>query len=373
MTLPLLLQSVAEVHKVILYRPEFNQVTGSVTASILFNQVIFWASQSKGEPFYKFLQPCGHDLYREGDSWCEELGFSYKELSGAIAKIGTKITKGISKADVIKGEGSQSLVIYWTDASRVTWWQLNVDLAEGMLAELYQPNRQKGNYLNKSQNENYLGNRQKGNYLQNAKKGITYSYTENTTEKTFREKGDDDQISFRVPTLPTESLIVVQKEDQPPAIAGGKKGIVPPQGVAVTAKWSRDMGGLMGGRSNHRDIAQNNISAFKSPEEKVAFTGWAVSELEKSYPQAIALDKAGWAVRNLDQNKQDDLLAVDLLKRYRNTPAKFGRQSPVTSLLDELVAIAKSNPSEAQKRANETERNEGKPANFYWNKVLGAL
>lgn len=355
---PVFLQSIAETRKAILYRPEFNLVTGSVTASILLNQIIFWAAQGNGEPFYKFQQPCGHEKYRDGDSWCEELGFSRKEFLGAIAKIGTKVIKGVSKTDAFKGESPQNLVIYWTDASRVTWWQLNIDLAEKLIS---------GIYLDKAQKGIYLGNAQKGIYLVSTEKGFTYSSTENTTKNITEKRGEEPQPKTGIPKIdPT------QNEETPE-----KKLTKVVEETTVVAprvqKYDPYIHGRVSALERQKAIAANNISAFKSPEEKAAFGEWAKGELGRDYSPAIALDKAGWAVRNLDQNKQDDLLAVDLLKRYRSTSVKSGQQSTIEALVAELVAIAKSNPSEAQKRANALETSEGKPENFYWNKVLGEL
>ena len=70
---------------IITYRPELNAITGSVTATILLQQILFRLGDC--EEFYKFKEPCGHRLYKEGDSWCEELGFTRKEFDGAIERL----------------------------------------------------------------------------------------------------------------------------------------------------------------------------------------------------------------------------------------------------------------------------------------------
>lgn len=69
------------------YRPQLKQFFGSANAAILYAQLEFWAVKSKGEAFYKFNAPCGHDLYRAGDSLQEELCFNRRELENAMSRI----------------------------------------------------------------------------------------------------------------------------------------------------------------------------------------------------------------------------------------------------------------------------------------------
>jgi len=129
----------AEDGDIILYRKSLRPICSSVTATILLQQIIWYAKQNGFQPFYKFRAPAPkHHLYREGDSWTERLGFSGKEFDAALSRIGTKITKGVSKSEVLNGTTPQCLVLYWTDASRVTWYQLNWELLGNLLL---------GNYL----------------------------------------------------------------------------------------------------------------------------------------------------------------------------------------------------------------------------------
>jgi len=94
----ILLQVLSDDKKLIVYRKELNKLTGSVTATILLQQLIFHASKKKYEPFYKFIEPCDNELYRDGDSWTEELGFTKYEFKTAykkLEKIGV-VTKNIN-------------------------------------------------------------------------------------------------------------------------------------------------------------------------------------------------------------------------------------------------------------------------------------
>lgn len=77
-----ILQFLAADKEILLYRKELNNITKRVTATILLQQMIYWHSKMGG-PFYKFIEPCKNEAYKEGDSWCEELGFSPKEFATA--------------------------------------------------------------------------------------------------------------------------------------------------------------------------------------------------------------------------------------------------------------------------------------------------
>lgn len=161
-----LIQALAEDRKKITYRPSFAKITGSVLGAILLQQVLYW-TEEKGGQFYKFMQPCEHPKYKEGDSWSEELVFTRYELKAAFKAIGTKSTAGVSKKELMsvkepdfdeKGvlKNATNLVIYWTDSSRITWFWLNTEL------------------LGKAVSQHYLGKSTKQNYLEKSQDNITY-------------------------------------------------------------------------------------------------------------------------------------------------------------------------------------------------------
>jgi hypothetical protein len=70
------------------YYPELNGITGSINATLILLQLEYWSERCKGNQFYKFLDVCEHEKYRQGDSWVEELGFTKHEFRTAFAKIG---------------------------------------------------------------------------------------------------------------------------------------------------------------------------------------------------------------------------------------------------------------------------------------------
>ena len=104
---------------VVAYRPQMNAYTGGVTATILLQQIIFRYVNNKFKPFYKFKQSCKSRLYKEGDSWIEELGFSVCEFNSAIRKL-----------------KDNNFVTTKVDAQRLTWYSINEDVVIELLVKL---------------------------------------------------------------------------------------------------------------------------------------------------------------------------------------------------------------------------------------------
>jgi len=119
----------AEDRKTISYRPTLAKIAGSVTGAIFLQQVLFRWQTNGRKPFYKFSAPCDHPLYREGDSWQEELHFTRAELEGARAKVAIKRKKGEPMGE--------ELVAYWVDMERKTWYSLNEPALENALIKQY--------------------------------------------------------------------------------------------------------------------------------------------------------------------------------------------------------------------------------------------
>lgn len=142
------------------YIREYRNYTKSVTGAILLRAVIDWY-KTKGSYFYKFKEPCNHSLYVEGDSWCEELGFTKHEFDGAIKEIGQKLKKGTKKNPNV-------FVWYWIDMDRLTHYQVNIKAVAQMTLELFP------NLISKEAVNKYCGDT-KIDFSVNRKTGFTES------------------------------------------------------------------------------------------------------------------------------------------------------------------------------------------------------
>lgn len=173
-----------ERQDVLLYRPKMNKITGSVTATILLKQAMYWA-EIQGNDFYKFIQPCKHEKYKKGDSWTEELGFTKHEFRTAIKKIGYK--RGRSNNKIEKEENAY--IIYYTTNQRITYWIVNWDKLNNDLNKLYSPTRQ---LLPNSGNTKV--NTESGNTKVNTDNGNTIT-SENTSESTTKNTKQEDKLN----------------------------------------------------------------------------------------------------------------------------------------------------------------------------------
>ncbi|MEG0578664.1 MAG: hypothetical protein RR490_01980 [Niameybacter sp.] len=119
--------------KCLKYCPELNTLTGSITASLLLCQLEYWFDKTKSTPFYKFLEPCGHNAYKKGDSWTEELGFSKAEFRNAFNRIG-KVYK--TKKDYIASQDpfeGKLYLSYYDRIKKLTYYLRNTDAVHTLL------------------------------------------------------------------------------------------------------------------------------------------------------------------------------------------------------------------------------------------------
>lgn len=82
------------------FYPGIKTSLGCEKAPLILGRLEYWFEKyAKG--FYKFIEPCNHPLYREGDSWSEELGLSRKLFAKAFDLIGVRY---ISKSAYLNSE-----------------------------------------------------------------------------------------------------------------------------------------------------------------------------------------------------------------------------------------------------------------------------
>ncbi len=132
------------------YIKELRPICKSVTAVILFQQLEYW-SELYPDGFYKFTEPVikkdkdgnevVHPIYKKGDSWCEELGFSAEEFKTGFLKIGvchnsnSAYNQSLSDGmQFLTSDGSESFYCSVYDrVNHMTWYYRNHNLVNDVM------------------------------------------------------------------------------------------------------------------------------------------------------------------------------------------------------------------------------------------------
>ncbi len=165
----------ADEKTVISYRPKFNKHTGSVFATILLQQAAYWWCKMGEQPYYKFKEPCNAPQYRDGESWCEELGFSRREFDTACTML-----------------EERGFIHKKTDMSRLTWYTVSQEKISEMMDLVY-GSRKGGNALYVKA-ENAVTYRRKTPFDYTGEYTGDY-YSRNRCRKACREKTTNTKIS----------------------------------------------------------------------------------------------------------------------------------------------------------------------------------
>lgn len=221
------LRTISEDARMIAYRPNFRRITGSVTAAILLQQILYRWVNNGFKPFYKYKEPCDATDYREGDSWCEELAFSREEFDSALKRIGSKVTTE-------KGKDLDSLVWYRVMGDRKTWYEVNYDTLRKSAFPLYA--------------------KRESPVIQSGNHPLPILYTKNTSEITTKSEranpvaraepptppptatggpgGAASVPATKTPRLPNDSFDMPTSQTPPPTVAPGP----PPRRKPATGK-----------------------------------------------------------------------------------------------------------------------------------------
>lgn len=182
---------IANDKNIIPYKKELNLITGGALESIFLAQLLYWYEVNDCNEFFKFREPCEHPLYKEGDSWVEELGFSIKIINR-----------------IIKSFKEKGFLTTRTTVDRVTYYKLNIELIDELLSDIYTsqkvvntkatkddlPKCQKGVFLN-AQREFSISNII---YNNNLLSEITSETTTDIKEKNIKK---ENPSNFQKPTL----------------------------------------------------------------------------------------------------------------------------------------------------------------------------
>ena len=119
------------------YCPTMIQYFGKYQTAIVFERLEYWSSRQK-EGFWKFYEPCSHPLWREGDSWQEELGFSRRLFHQLFTLIGTRYKSKsafLKAADPFQGKCYAS---YYDRKTNRTYFLRNHAFVENLLKSLWE-------------------------------------------------------------------------------------------------------------------------------------------------------------------------------------------------------------------------------------------
>jgi hypothetical protein len=125
------------------YVKELRPYCGSVTACLLMQQLDF-RFNARPNGFFKFLEPCTNQRYREGDSWCEELAFSKDEFRSAFDRLGVrhKSKSALRRANdrgeaFTRRDGTEAFYCsYHDNQTGATWYFRNHPLVDKVLDEI---------------------------------------------------------------------------------------------------------------------------------------------------------------------------------------------------------------------------------------------
>lgn len=154
------------------YYPEFKRVFGSDKAAIIFERLEYW-SDKYSSGFWKFFEPCKHPLYREGDSWEEEIGFSRKVFAKVFPLIGIHYkskSEFLQQSDPFQGK---LYVSYYDRKTNRTYFLRNHQFVRDFLQNLW--SKTKNLVQKKGRGESKKGrssNYPVGRYFLHAKENI---------------------------------------------------------------------------------------------------------------------------------------------------------------------------------------------------------
>lgn len=173
--------------KTIPYNPTYRKIAKNVVGCIVFQQLEYWFEKRKGEPFYKFLSPCPNKkaLYKDGDSWTEELGISELEFRTAFDGIGIRYTSKTEYLSAVEKErqfyrdtpkGPEQVLLYCSYQDKktgLTYYVRNHHYVDERIAELLAVDEVSSSTVDKGSEP-----------IEMRKPHLPYIYQENTTEKT---------------------------------------------------------------------------------------------------------------------------------------------------------------------------------------------
>jgi hypothetical protein len=185
------------------YYPEFKRVFGSDKAAIIFERLEYW-SQKYEAGFWKFFEPCKHPLYRQGDSWEEEIGFSRKVFTKVFPLIGIHYkskSEFLQQSDPFQGK---LYVSYYDRKTNRTYFLRNHQFVKDFLQNLW----------SKTQNLVQKKRREESKKGRSSNCPVGHSFM-NAKENIFLNKGitpSPQSTKIQTTTVQSERLATKERE-----------------------------------------------------------------------------------------------------------------------------------------------------------------
>lgn len=174
-------------NSVILYRPQFNNFTGSPLATLLLSQIAYWWDKSGAKPFYKFKEPCNHKMYKRGDSWCEELGFTRRLFDSALRCL-----------------EEVGIVSHRTDQSRLTWYTVDTEVLNAKITKMLTDEN------DSVKAENAFSVKYKNAFSVKAKNAFSSTENTETTQKNATQENQETSLE----NLQGKNLLETQENEE---------------------------------------------------------------------------------------------------------------------------------------------------------------
>jgi hypothetical protein len=118
--------------------PSLNKITGSHHSTTIMSHLEYWFEKF-ADGFYKFIEPCNHKLYREGDSWTEVLEMNRFTFTRALKNITARYSSRTAfekEEDPFQGKFYAS---YYDRYTNRTFFIRNHQVVEAALKEVIIP------------------------------------------------------------------------------------------------------------------------------------------------------------------------------------------------------------------------------------------
>lgn len=123
------------------FDPRINQLTGCQRATLILSSLEYWFTK-KHDGFYKFMEPCSHKLYREGDSFVECLGVSRKSFWRSFKSIGIKYNSRTDFEDSTDKFQGKMYASYYDRYSNRIFFIRNHEIVDNLLKPYIKPKKQ---------------------------------------------------------------------------------------------------------------------------------------------------------------------------------------------------------------------------------------